>query len=402
LTDPALPYTVYAATSANGVFVTTDQGATWSNSNLGLTSLAITSLAEFSPLIPGELVLYAGTVDSGVFKSLDRGSTWAAASNGLTNPSVSAIAVDPQGVAVYVATRAGIFRSADGGATWTSVSAALAIWSLAIDPTGSVFAGATDVILKTTDGGATWSTVFALPNPGSNFQQFDTIAIDPFSPSTVYAGSQYVGPQSFRGTGGLLKRTTDGGATWTAFAQDHFILQQIYALAIDPSGPGRMYVATGDLFVTSDSGLTWQAELIPSAVQTLALAYIVRTTVYAGTSSGGVFLVGSCAPDLTSVCLNASRFRVQVTWFDQQGASMSAHGLTFTSYTGAFWFFYSPNIDLVVKVLDARSVNSSFWVFWGSLTNVPFTITVEDMMTGAIRTYTSEGPFIGGADTSAF
>ncbi len=68
--DPANPMTLYAGTSGDGVFQSTDRGANWSVINNGLTSLNVRSLA-IDPTDP--MTLYAGTV-GGVFQSTDRGT----------------------------------------------------------------------------------------------------------------------------------------------------------------------------------------------------------------------------------------------------------------------------------------------------------------------------------------
>ena len=74
-----------------------------------------------------------------------------------------------------------------------------------------------------------------------------------------------------------------------------------------------------------------------------------------------------------------------------------------TGDTGAFWFFSADNVELVLKVLDGRSLNGAFWVFYGALSDVQYTITVTDMQTGAIRTYENpSGHLASRADTSAF
>ena len=38
-----------------------------------------------------------------------------------------------------------------------------------------------------------------------------------------------------------------------------------------------------------------------------------------------------------------------------------------TSDTGYFWFFGSSNVEAVIKVLNACSLNQRFWVFAGGL-----------------------------------
>jgi streptogramin lyase len=109
----------------------------------------------------------------------------------------------------------------------------------------------------------------------------------------------------------------------------------------------------------------------------------------------------TCADDANTLCLNG-RFRVSTSW-QSPIASGTGTSTLLTSNTGAFWFFDPTNLELVVKVLDGRSINGKFWVFYGSLTNVEFTLTVTDTQTGAIKTYTNlQGQLASVADTSAF
>jgi streptogramin lyase len=96
------------------------------------------------------------------------------------------------------------------------------------------------------------------------------------------------------------------------------------------------------------------------------------------------------------------RFRATVVWTTQGNTSVG-NTYPITSNTGAFWFFDPTNLELVVKVLDGREIDGHFWVFYGSLTNVEFTLTVTDTQTGAVKTYFNpQGTLASVADTSAF
>lgn len=114
-------------------------------------------------------------------------------------------------------------------------------------------------------------------------------------------------------------------------------------------------------------------------------------------------LVADGSADRT-LYLNDNRFRVEVAWTDFGGSS--GPGLISplrTDDTGIFYFFDSDNLELSVKVLDALGINGSFWVFYGSLTNVQFELTVTDMVGGATRTYSNNlGVFASEGDTAAF
>jgi len=105
----------------------------------------------------------------------------------------------------------------------------------------------------------------------------------------------------------------------------------------------------------------------------------------------------ACSPSGTALCLGGL-FKVQVT-----ATGLTGSAIPNTADTGNFWFYGPSNIDVVVKVLDGRSINGRFWVFIGSLSNVGYTVTVTDTATGTVKTYTDPpGTLTSIADTSAF
>ena len=57
----------------------------------------------------------------------------------------------------------------------------------------------------------------------------------------------------------------------------------------------------------------------------------------------------------------------------------------------------------MIKVLDGRAFNNRFWVFYGSLSDVQYSITVTDAETGAVKNYENPSGNLGSvADTEAF
>lgn len=97
----------------------------------------------------------------------------------------------------------------------------------------------------------------------------------------------------------------------------------------------------------------------------------------------------SCTPSATTVCLNNDRFAVSATWRTGDGNNGQGQAGSLTSDTGYFTFFGPSNVEVVVKVLNACSVNSKYWVFAGGLTNVNVVLTVRDTVTGTTKTYTN-------------
>src|SRR4029450_4207291 len=55
--------------------------------------------------------------------------------------------------------------------------------------------------------------------------------------------------------------------------------------------------------------------------------------------------------------LSNCRFQLEVEWTDPQGRRGSGQAVQLTNDTGYFWFFSDNNVELIVKVLDARAFN---------------------------------------------
>ena len=111
----------------------------------------------------------------------------------------------------------------------------------------------------------------------------------------------------------------------------------------------------------------------------------------------------TCTPGATAVCLQGGRFRLAATWRDFQGHTGSGQAVQLTPDTGYLWFFDPANVEVVAKVLDGRPTNGKFWVFYGALSNVEYTLTVTDTATGRVRQYHNPaGTFASRGDTAAF
>jgi photosystem II stability/assembly factor-like uncharacterized protein len=150
--------TVYAASSAGGIFKSTDSGHTWTTTFNDEGSLAMGAVA-IHPDNPN--ILYAGTGDPnvgfdsylgiGIFKSTDAGATWQ--HMGLDSSfHIARIIIDPlRPETVFVAAggrhftktsvggnaERGVYRSTDGGANWSKmlfVSDSTACIDLAYEP----------------------------------------------------------------------------------------------------------------------------------------------------------------------------------------------------------------------------------------------------------------------------
>ena len=114
--------------------------------------------------------------------------------------------------------------------------------------------------------------------------------------------------------------------------------------------------------------------------------------------------VGPCEADQVTLCLGEDeRFSVEVSWTDFDGNTGEGQAVPRTVDTGIFWYFGPDNYELMIKIIDGRDLNDHFWVFYGSLSSVGFTITVTDTETGRRRVYTNPvGGMASVGDTAAF
>lgn len=277
--------------------------------------------------------------------------------------------------------------------------------SLAVDGTepDRVYA-AVGSLWTSGDGGDGWSE---LPLP------LDDGAASAVAAAPLMEGSLYVGTVR-----GAVWGSSDGGASWIRLREADGRLSE--EIVIDPVEPRRLYLrAGGALFGSDDGGGTWSrlGDGLPQHARVLDLALDPAdpAVLHAAVAGAGVWRLnrrlptGTCAEDGTTLCLGTGdRFRVRVAWQDFEHAAGRGRAVPRTATpgdaeTGAFWFFDQDNLELLVKVIDGADVNRRHWVFYGALTNVPFTLVVTDTATGESVGYDNPPRrFASRGDTIAF
>ncbi|HKD12746.1 MAG TPA: PKD domain-containing protein [Thermoanaerobaculia bacterium] len=170
---------LWAGSVEEGVFLSSDGGATFSPRNTGLPAAYVSSIVIASPDGRSAYVTFAGFLGAPsrhVYRTTDAGATWANLSGNLPDVPVAALAVDPTDVNdLFVGTDVGVFRSVDGGAHWTSFNEGLptaSVYGLAFHP-------ATQDLFAATYGRGMFRTV-APPLP--------PVADYAVSPAQVFAG----------------------------------------------------------------------------------------------------------------------------------------------------------------------------------------------------------------------
>jgi len=130
--------------------------------------------------------LFAGSIGGGVFLSTNNGTSWTAVNTGLTNTDVFALAVS--GTNLFAGTAGGVFLSTNNGTSWTVVNTGLTnTYVLAFAVSGTnLFAGTlgrgvwrrplsemigSSIVLTSPNGGETWykRTPYQIRWTSSNF-----------------------------------------------------------------------------------------------------------------------------------------------------------------------------------------------------------------------------------------
>jgi plastocyanin len=113
-----------------------------------------------------------------------------------------------------------------------------------------------------------------------------------------------------------------------------------------------------------------------------------------------------CEPDAQTLCLGeGGRFQVKVSFRTPQGDEGEGVAETIGKRdSGLFYFFEPDNIEMLVKVLPACSVNQFYWVYFAATTDVEFVLTVTDTDADVQKQYTNQqgNPANAVTDSSAF
>jgi photosystem II stability/assembly factor-like uncharacterized protein len=243
--------------------------------------------------------LFAGTHDGQLYRSTDGGVTWRRAKPGLraAGYQLTVILFDRERPSViYVGAKqikdarddvsgGSIFRSSDGGETWHELEtmkgrSVRGLVQSAQD--GNVLAAAArDGIYRTLDRGRTWQRITPASDP--ELTGFHSVAIDPRSIDTIYAGTWH-----------LPWKTTDGGVTWKrAGSKETGMIDDsdIFAIHIDESNPDTVYMsACSGIYSSLNGGAKWtKLQGIPYTSRRTHVIYQHPTrpeVIFAGTTEG--------------------------------------------------------------------------------------------------------------------
>lgn len=282
------PAAIYLGTG-EGCFRSLDKGSTWVDCTAA-AGLSTTTAGDIIIVPDRPEIVYFGTFDRGVCKSVDGGETWTVINEGLPTGRVMRLAINPADPDILFAgpDGKGIYRSLDAGLTWTACGPGKDVRCFAMDPgtPDILYASTESWIKRTADGGATWSLLAnGLPLP-----YVAGLCLAPSEPSTLYAGP---------GESGVYK-SVDAGLSWSWSGAGLPPTTDMRALVVDPLSSLIVYGAAYDrgAWRSLDGGETWNAfneGLEGYSVLTVAVDPSDPSLLYAGTAANGVFVRRSSA-----------------------------------------------------------------------------------------------------------
>ncbi|HEY8057007.1 MAG TPA: hypothetical protein VIE13_13965 [Terriglobales bacterium] len=280
--------TVYLGSASGGLWKSSDGGHTFKPifDNQDAAAIGTIAVAQSDPSTvwvgTGEpwVIRPADIIGDGVYKSTDAGATWQ--HMGLTDTGrIARIIVNPKDINnVFVCAEGrltspqqdrGVFRSTDGGTTWKRtlfVNPETGCSGLSMDPNNpnDMVAGTWQVQQRTWveasggpgsgvyvshDNGQTWNKVTSgLPKPPVG--KID-VAIAPSNPQRVYALIQTFDQ-------GSLWRSDDGGQNFQVVSWDRSLIGRAgyyIRLGVDPKNADRLMITSSSLHSSDDGGKTF-------------------------------------------------------------------------------------------------------------------------------------------------
>lgn len=301
---------LYAGTSAKGVFKSADHSITWSVANTGIENKNV-----FSLVADGNN-LYAGTND-GVYRSTNMGASWSPANNGIQGQFIYSFLV-ANGYLFAGTISFGVFKSNDHGNTWTNANGGAlgssSIYAMCFS-SPNIIAMADNLIFYSTNNGNSWfipqNSPFLFSIATSFIVQHDSVMIntlqgvfrsfdagqswDPIiviDESVSFCGLVKSKKTIFAGSATRIFKSKDFGTTWSAvnvhdlrigarFVNDFYKSGNNFLLANDEIG----------VAYSSDACKHWTYTLsgFPPASSIDNALCASGSTLFSGTHSDGVY-----------------------------------------------------------------------------------------------------------------
>jgi hypothetical protein len=272
----ATPSGAILASSENEIFRTTDAGVTWTDTHSTTTALDFATNLHS----PGGTSIFAGNSPAGIYKSTNDGLTWSQSSNGLDDFDVNSIAAIPNGSGgtnLLAGTYSQTFISTDDGAYWGPANLQTLVLDYAVTPNGSgghdVWAAGFGGVWRSTNYGTAWTGA----SGGIAGLVIQGIAATG-SGANLFAGGDPFG----------IYRSTNQGVTWSP-VNNGLTNLRIFSL-LSPDDTHLFAAGAGGVYLSADHGNSWTPVGTGLTTGVYALATSTDgTMLLAGTTGFGVW-----------------------------------------------------------------------------------------------------------------
>jgi photosystem II stability/assembly factor-like uncharacterized protein len=307
------------------IYRSTDNGNTFTTItlNLGFSIVNISAITSVGP------ILYAATSYDGVYKSTDFGSNWTPANGGMGSKDVRALTVTNTTTLIAGTHYVAMYRSTDLGQSWTkSVTgfpAGASILCL-LESDSSIYAGTRDGVFRTDDNGDNWVKM-----GGTN----DTTMYSDIWAMCEHDGVIYASMQLYFDA--TIYKSTDKGTTWIRCSKTGLPAGLSFIKGLEGSGNNLVAGTDEGIYYSPDGGDNWY----PTNIQNINVPNLAASGnyVYAAVPSGaGVYRSSDNGVNWT-VSLQSTVDYVEVAAIDNYAfAGAFFGGARYSSNYGSTWF----------------------------------------------------------------
>ena len=294
LIHPDNPDVIYAGSASGGVWRTTDNGASWENIFNEHFSIGALAFDETN-----QDILYVGTGEAnpagvatypgnGLWKTTNAGATWT--NIGLTQTGhIGKILINPNNEnELYVAAlgryrkktqERGVFKTTDGGNSWNKIlflndttgatdiimdplnsnHLIAAMWTRYRTPRYSIVAGISGGLFSTTNGGSSWKRdTSGFPHNDENLGRI-SLTYAPSNTSIIYALVA-----NFVNAGGAYKSTNNGNSWTQTFDGSGLGESQVWynnIIVVHPNNPNLVWIGMTSMYKSTNGGISFDDAL---------------------------------------------------------------------------------------------------------------------------------------------